>query len=91
MQHWRPVHGWRERVMPPGQVASRFNAEPLPCPFCHSKTVGLWVGPTPHMTCGNCGADGPAFEGSKDDLEYRQHRAFEAWQAAERSAKNPNM
>jgi hypothetical protein len=84
MRHWRPLHGWNDRVLMPSVVADRFGAEPKPCPFCRSKTVGLWTGPTPHMTCGNCGADGPAFEGTSNSLEHRQQQAFDAWQAAKR-------
>jgi hypothetical protein len=79
---WRPVHGWRGNVMMPHEVEARFGSMPAPCPFCGSKTVGLWMGPTPHMTCGNCGADGPAYEGKRDDLDQRQQHAFTAWQNA---------
>lgn len=82
MRHWRPVHGWDGRVMMGGEIEARFGREPKPCPFCRSKTIGLYMGPSPHMTCGNCGADGPTFDGRKEDLEDRQRRAFDAWQAS---------
>jgi hypothetical protein len=34
------------------------------------------------MTCANCGADGPAFEGTPETLEQRQHEAVAAWNGA---------
>lgn len=72
----------RGRVMPPQQVASRFNVEIKPCPFCGSLEIGLFTSGAPHMTCGNCGADGPRAagrRGSWDELERRQFVAVQAW------------
>lgn len=75
---------WGDRVMHSGDLCGRFNAEPKPCPFCQSTAIGLWMGPSPHMTCGGCGADGPACEGRNETLWERQDQAFNAWQSAKR-------
>lgn len=80
MQAYR---AWGDRVMRSGNVLGRFNGEPAkPCPFCSSTTIGLWMGPSPHMTCGGCGADGPVFDGSRETLMERQDQAFRAWQGS---------
>lgn len=71
-----------QRVMPPHLVAYRFGEEPKPCPFCNSTAVGMYLSPSPHMTCGSCGADGPAFECSREYIEERQAKAFRAWNGA---------
>lgn len=82
---WKPHRAWGDRVIMAGELTTKFGSEPKPCPFCQSKTVGLYMGPSPHMTCGNCGADGPVYESKgRDDLMERQHLAFEAWQASAR-------
>ena len=76
----RASRNWDDRrVMHPSQVAERYGEEPKPCPFCNCLTVGLYVGPSPHMTCANCGADGPTFEGAGETIEHRQHQALKAW------------
>ena len=67
------------RVMLASHVSDRYGEEIKPCPFCGSNNIALYMGPSPHMTCGGCGADGPAFDGSRDDIEYRQHKAIKAW------------
>lgn len=33
--------------------------ECLPCPFCASTRLGVYMGRTYHVTCGHCGTDGP--------------------------------
>lgn len=33
--------------------------ECLPCPFCGSGNLGVYMGRQTHITCGDCGADGP--------------------------------
>lgn len=70
------------RVMRPSIVAERYGEEPKPCPFCNCPTVGLYVGPSPHMTCASCGADGPTFDGALETIEHRQHQALKAWNGA---------
>lgn len=70
------------RVMGPSEVAGRFGAEPMPCPFCHSPVIGMYMSHSPHMTCGSCGADGPTFDGTRETFEDRQHKAFHAWQGS---------
>jgi hypothetical protein len=76
----RASRNWDDRrVMAPSQVAERYGEDPKPCPFCNCPTVGLYVGPSPHMTCGGCGADGPTFDGARETIEHRQHQALKAW------------
>jgi len=70
---------WRDNVIPASLVMSIKGVKLLPCPFCGSGAVGLWTHSAPHVTCGNCQADGPAIEGRRIDLEERQHRALQAW------------
>lgn len=53
---------WGPNVMPPDEVARMVGMCVVRCPFCGSGMIGLFVGPLPHMTCGKCGADGPAAE-----------------------------
>lgn len=79
---------WGHRVLTPHEVHQLFGEEPKACPFCESRTVGLWLGPSPHMTCGSCGADGPVFEGPRETLQARQHAAIKAWQAAKRPTES---
>jgi hypothetical protein len=68
--------------MEPARVADMYGTDPMPCPFCKSRLIGMYMSPSPHMTCGSCGADGPAFEGSSETLDERKHKAFHAWQGA---------
>ncbi len=76
----RASRHWDERrVMSMTEVEHRFGESVKPCPFCNCPVAGLWVGPSPHMTCADCGADGPTFEGSRELLEFRQHKAVKAW------------
>lgn len=70
------------KVMYPSQVHERFGQEIKPCPFCNCRTVGLYMGPSPHMTCANCGADGPTFDGGGETIEQRQCDAVKAWNGA---------
>lgn len=70
---------WTDRVMPPLQVQRELGVELLPCPFCASESVGMWVGPTPHVTCGRCEADGPSIWGEKADIQMRQREAALRW------------
>lgn len=79
----RASRNWDDRgVMRPSEVEARYGVEIRPCPFCRCPTVGLYMGPSPHMTCANCGADGPTFEGRGGTLEQRQHEAVTAWNGA---------
>ena len=76
----RASRHWNEnRVMGHSHVEGRFGETVKPCPFCGCPVAGLWVGPSPHMTCAECGADGPTFEGARETLELRQHQAVKAW------------
>jgi hypothetical protein len=73
---------WSERIMTPQDVEAAFGVALAPCPFCGNPHVGLWVGPTPHITCPKCEADGPAFEPQRNvSLEERQYRAALSWNA----------
>ena len=76
----RASRNWDDRrVMHPSQVMERYGGDVKPCPFCGCDSVGLYLGPSPHMTCANCGADGPTFEGARETLDLRQHQAVKAW------------
>jgi hypothetical protein len=65
-------------VMPPYEVEARFNTTLEPCPFCRSRSVGLFCGPLPHVSCMSCGADGPIDERKKDVVE-KQWSAIVMW------------
>lgn len=67
------------RVMPPLQIETIYGVDIKPCPFCGCRHIGLYMGPSPHMTCANCGADGPAFDGRAETLAERQAQAVKAW------------
>lgn len=66
---------------PAGRTRFNVHIELKPCPFCGSRSVGLWLGPAPHVTCVRCGADGPAFEreSSSECAELLQDTALRAW------------
>ena len=70
-----------DRVMPAFEVLRRFGIRLLPCPFCGSENIGIYIGPHPHITCKDCHADGPLDyrSGGRDDVEYMQVRAIESW------------
>lgn len=70
---------WTDRVMPPLQVQRELGVALLPCPFCASENVGMWIVGTPHVTCGRCEADGPAIWGPRENLEERQREAALRW------------
>lgn len=67
-------------IMPSYEVEARFNTELKPCPFCQSRSVGLFCGPLPHISCMSCGADGPVDEQKKDVVE-KQWSAVRLWNA----------
>lgn len=76
----RASRNWDDRrVMSPLEVEGRYGIEIKPCPFCNCRHVGLYMGPSPHMTCASCGADGPTFDGSSETIEHRQHQVVMAW------------
>lgn len=76
----RASRSWDDqRVMYPLQVENRYGVEIKPCPFCGCRHIGLYLGPSPHMTCANCGADGPTFDGRAETIEERQEQAVNAW------------
>ena len=76
----RASRNWDDRrVLHPSQVEDRYGVDVKPCPFCACRQVGLYLGPSPHMTCANCGADGPTFDGRLETLDERQHQAVQAW------------
>lgn len=72
------AYPYHERLMPPSEVARRFGAELLPCPFCGSLSVALFLSACPHVTCCNCEADGPSHE-ARGGNEDAQARAVQAW------------
>jgi hypothetical protein len=67
-------------VMSRHDAEREFGIDLRPCPFCESPNVGLYLGPTPHVTCMRCQADGPAFESRREeDLQVRRAKAMQAW------------
>lgn len=80
------MYGWRSGQVVTGAELEHAHGKPMHCPFCGGTRVALWLGPAPHITCGECGADGPAIEGERSDLFERQRRAVNAWNT--RSARN---
>lgn len=75
----RASRRWKHNVMPPHEVERVFGAL-KPCPFCGSEVVGLFaVSAMPHVTCGGCGADGPAFECRREDRDAARAEAVRAW------------
>lgn len=74
---------WDDRIITDQErIKGNFGEYLKPCPFCNCPLVGLYLSPIPHITCRNCNADGPSFEGSKDTLDERQHKAVKAWNNA---------
>lgn len=69
---------WTPAVMPPHEVVRRFG-ELQPCPFCTSTHLGIFSIGDPHVMCGNCGAEGPAVDGNREDMDIRQMRAAHLW------------
>lgn len=65
-------------AMPDTMVKERLGLDLLPCPFCGNPYPALWVGPNPHVTCGNCGADGPC-DIAKGDIVVNQRNAIFRW------------
>jgi transposase-like protein len=69
--------------MCPEEVQHRFGKKMERCPFCKSSHVGLYMGPHPHVTCLQCGADGPISKlRSRDDYYGRHHTALDGWNQA---------
>lgn len=78
----------RDKVVEADLLQSRYGIPPSPCPFCQSAHVGLYLGPSPHMTCFWCGADGPVCEESDNrnlTLDERRDLAFRAWNSRSRA------
>ncbi len=59
-------------------ITRRYNVAVEPCPFCRSGNVGLYLGPSPHMTCLDCGADGPLPE-TRMERDWTNFAAVELW------------
>lgn len=66
-------------IMPPDEVEGRFNTTLEPCPFCRTRNVGLFCGPLPHVSCMQCGADGPIDERRGLDVAEKQFQAIRLW------------
>lgn len=75
----RAYNYWGTNVMPKPEAEALFG-DIRACPFCASQAVGLWVRGMPHVTCGNCGADGPAVDGDSD-RHVRCLQAVHLWNA----------
>jgi hypothetical protein len=69
--------------MHPDEVKFRLGRTMGHCPFCKSTHVGLFCGPLPHVTCLNCGADGPLPDRRiSKDVYTLQFFAIEKWNQA---------
>ncbi|WP_396604922.1 hypothetical protein ACFLEY_22810 [Bradyrhizobium sp. YCK136] len=81
MSSWALYDG--RNVMRAEEVEHRFGKKLGRCPFCKSAWVGLYMGPFPHVTCLDCGADGPLSKKHRgDDMFVRQHIAIDQWNLA---------
>lgn len=70
----------RSRVLSKLETMSRFTLDINNCPFCQSANVGLCgTGAAPHMTCLECGADGPMAEIIGDGRDAACWRAISKW------------
>jgi hypothetical protein len=81
------VSSWTQyddrNVMGPAEVLHRFGEQPGRCPFCKGSHVGLYMGPNPHVTCLQCGADGPISRLRGSDDYYGRHiTAVKGWNLA---------
>lgn len=72
---------WNDRIMPAYEVERVFNTRLKACPFCGCLNVALYLGPTPHITCMNCEADGPAVQARGHDHRERQGMSVRLWNA----------
>lgn len=60
------------------ETAATFGIELNQCPFC-GHLPQLSAGYTPHVTCYECGADGPYVEGPSDTRFERCVKAILLW------------
>jgi hypothetical protein len=67
-------NGHPELLMHPYEVFDRFGVEVKPCPFCGSHYVALYMSHILHVTCIDCGADGPQAE--VNDMGGSTHPGF---------------
>jgi hypothetical protein len=82
------MSGWTRHddrnVMRAEEVKHRFGRTMGRCPFCKSDWVGLYMGPNPHGTCLECGADGPLprRQRTADNYYERHFAAIDGWNLA---------
>ena len=62
------------------EVLDYFHIDMIRCPFCYGPPA-LHIGPSPHVVCTRCAANGPTFEARKEDNEEKQLSAIRAWNA----------
>lgn len=76
-----PRHIDHERILSREETERRFGVSLARCPFCGSGGAGIYLGPTAHVTCRSCGADGPIVDepSGRDNLEERQHKSVLLW------------
>lgn len=81
MSSW--THYSTANVMMADEVLHRFGRELGRCPFCKSLHNGLYMGPNPHVTCLQCGADGPISKSRNLGDYYERHIiAIDKWNLA---------
>lgn len=59
-------------------VERAYGVELRACPFC-GGVPSLYRGPSPHVVCTSCAAEGPVFESRRDNRDAVAHRALVAW------------
>lgn len=68
------------RCASPHEIRQIFNIELLPCPFCVSRSIGVVMGPIPHVVCFDCGCEGPQNpDDRKEEQAIRQYAAIRKW------------
>lgn len=69
--------GLPQFMMSPHDIKARYGVTLEACPFCGGGAY-LYASPSPHVVCGKCAADGPAFE-RRGDQDEANAKALGAW------------
>lgn len=63
-----------------------FEIQALECPFCAKRRLGVYMGYHPHVTCFECGADGPHAAADRSP-----HEAIVLWNDRRQRGMQPQM
>jgi len=55
----------RPDSIPAGHIEAQLGEKIAPCPFCHSENLQVFTMKEHHISCCNCGADGPIVRGAE--------------------------